>query len=576
MRVEHQPDGSSPNPYEDASPPEFFSASNDSASYDLPDIGILADGSANYGNGIYGPSLADQIDVNQYTDRLSTHHRKLPALPIVTIAGLTAAACTPTDAGGKTAPTPIVEPVKMPERFLRIPATSSNMRIQQGWIYTDGTLHKGIDYITGQLDAPDTWSRFGVVAVGEGEACVNPPNREGTAVYIDHGDHSGEHYASYYGHLSQAVEEIPDCNSGKKAKVTQGQTIGISGDSGAPGRIHLHFQVNVFTAAGEVPIDPYDIYSTRDEYPAIDLSRKNGKLCGEKTLFFGPGCPTPQDIKITPTPTTRPESTATRPLPTATLRPESTVARPTITPVKKEVELTPEQQAKTAALQAWFATLEKPQIQEFSAPERKKELYLMPDDLTPWKALIPSIAISNTHPVLDPLKIQWTARSYSTGSDSDKRRFWLGSRYVGVERIKTIRISMNSDRTTNADRANGIGFTSGGAIILTQAYIAVDETLSGGTNDKEWFDRWYDSHMGVPTDFTSYTDDMIPFTVQQKNGVWTTAIAKISGSDGYGPAMLDGFTAPFKALRYPGQTGGGPCQQTNRQGCLMRYVRPNS
>lgn len=138
-----------------------------------------------------------------------------------------------------------------------------DMKIQQGWIYTAGGIHGGIDFIKGELDDSDTWQSFPILAAASGEACANPPSREGNAVFIKH-ETNGETIYTYYGHLESIQINIPDCGEGVKF-VFQGEEIGEAGDTGTEdGWIHLHFQLN--DEDGN-PIDPYDIYDTRDAYP---------------------------------------------------------------------------------------------------------------------------------------------------------------------------------------------------------------------------------------------------------------------------------------------------------------------
>lgn len=89
-----------------------------------------------------------------------------------------------------------------------------------------------------------------VVAAASGiVACENPPPMGMKACTEGPGEIKINHnngYFTIYLHLSHF-------NVQPGADVTTGQTIGISGQTGAPGNPHLHFEVRI----GTVPVDPY-------------------------------------------------------------------------------------------------------------------------------------------------------------------------------------------------------------------------------------------------------------------------------------------------------------------------------
>lgn len=148
------------------------------------------------------------------------------------------------------------------QRFLTLPFTDSRILVQQGFIYSWGTQHSGIDYILGNRN-DGRWQSFDVVAAADGWACVNCTARQGNAVWIKHLI-NGVTYYTYYGHLASWDPSIPVGNQQQTVWVQRGQKIGVSGATGvAQGAIHLHFQV---TDAHSQPIDPYDLWTTREPY----------------------------------------------------------------------------------------------------------------------------------------------------------------------------------------------------------------------------------------------------------------------------------------------------------------------
>ncbi len=144
-------------------------------------------------------------------------------------------------------------------RFLTLPFTDPRIVVQQGWIYSWGNEHKGIDYVLGGRDA-GRWQSFDVVAAADGEACGNCTSRQGNAVWIKHSV-NGQTYYTYYGHLASIEPGIPIGSQQNTVRVRRGQKIGVAGDTGSDS-IHLHFQVSY----GHTPVDPYDLWTTREPY----------------------------------------------------------------------------------------------------------------------------------------------------------------------------------------------------------------------------------------------------------------------------------------------------------------------
>jgi len=174
--------------------------------------------------------------------------------------------------GPLTANTAIAAPATKPEKqtiratpFLTLPfAPNGNMRILSGWYYSGGGgFHGGIDYVNGNVNNVGGWRTFPVIASADGEACGNCTLRQGTAVWIKH-DVNGATYYTYYGHLASITKGIPLGSQSRTVPVKRGQIIGMAGDSGASGILHLHFALYT---AGSQPIDPYSIGKLREAYP---------------------------------------------------------------------------------------------------------------------------------------------------------------------------------------------------------------------------------------------------------------------------------------------------------------------
>ena len=164
-------------------------------------------------------------------------------------------------------------------KFLTLPFQSTaNMHIQRGWWTVGPTglfnlLHHGIDYIDGVKDVPSTWKVFPVYAAAAGDACGAlisqngcvdfPGENMGNRVLIRHVV-DGTVYYTWYNHLKSIARDIPLNSRSNTVHVARGQLIGYAGDSGSPGLIHLHFELD---DAHLKPIDPYGIYGPSFHYP---------------------------------------------------------------------------------------------------------------------------------------------------------------------------------------------------------------------------------------------------------------------------------------------------------------------
>lgn len=173
-----------------------------------------------------------------------------------------------------------------PGRFLTLPfPRHASMGLQQGWIYTYGGTHSGVDYIKGTLDNSATWVSFSVLAAAGGTAVWAENPRDGKYVFITH-NVNGSIMHTYYGHLSSVAAGIPKRGSGSPKRVGRGDFIGNAGKTGtrSNGYLHLHFALK---NNADVAVDPYDIYGTRNRYPAPNAA---SGTCGDHN--FWTRCPT--------------------------------------------------------------------------------------------------------------------------------------------------------------------------------------------------------------------------------------------------------------------------------------------
>jgi hypothetical protein len=170
------------------------------------------------------------------------------ALPIVALL-LTVPALNASAAEKQTSPLP----------FLTLPFTDPRIVVHQGWVYSWGSEHMGVDYATGAPNSAKGDS-FDVVAAADGYACGNCVSRQGNAIWIRH-NVGGQTFFTYYGHLASIEQNIPLNNQKNTVLVKRGQKIGVSGSTGS-NTLHLHFQVTGPTGI----VDPYDLWTTREPY----------------------------------------------------------------------------------------------------------------------------------------------------------------------------------------------------------------------------------------------------------------------------------------------------------------------
>jgi len=146
--------------------------------------------------------------------------------------------------------------------FLRLPA-NQNLTVQQGWYYTNGGLHRAIDYVDGPLDRPA--SPFPVVAAYDGYAVyvVGDGWNGGLGQYVRiRHNVNGQTFYTTYAHLSGSPLPV-----GATVYVRRGQRIGTAGNTGyvVPSWFtHLHF---VLEDGSGRRLDPYGIYNVRSYYP---------------------------------------------------------------------------------------------------------------------------------------------------------------------------------------------------------------------------------------------------------------------------------------------------------------------
>jgi hypothetical protein len=201
------------------------------------------------------------------------------------------------------------------ERFLYLPSSDSEVKIQQGPLYTNGEPHLGgglaLDFIKGETDLSRTWQSFDVVAAADGVAIQSYEKGYGNIVLIRHEgklDSFGRVYFSLYAHLDpETIDlELPhrsrhDTNYSLWKPVSTGDFLAKAGQTGkvqcvSSNCIHLHYEVfrgGYFQNA----IDPYDV--SMYDPPSI-ISRFNRDSYPPITL---PGCgPSPSWIMCPPSP----------------------------------------------------------------------------------------------------------------------------------------------------------------------------------------------------------------------------------------------------------------------------------
>ena len=187
--------------------------------------------------------------------------------------------------------------------FLTLPFADPNIIVSQGWIYDWGSQHSGTDYMLGNRNSTD-WQPYDVYAAADGLACGNCTTRQGNAVWIKHVV-SGQTIYTYYGHLASIDPAVPIGSQQNLAPIQRGQKIGVAGSTGAD-VIHLHF--GVYSASSQ-PMDPYDLWTTREPYAPgcgnCQMGANNMWTTNPPTLASGvtPPPPPPPAATNTPVPT---------------------------------------------------------------------------------------------------------------------------------------------------------------------------------------------------------------------------------------------------------------------------------
>ena len=392
-----------------------------------------------------------------------------------------------------------------------------NMNIQQGFLDDDGVVHRGIDYIKGNIDQSSSWLSFPVLAAADGQACLNPPKREGNAVFIQH-IIKNIPFHSYSGHLVVgSSKDIPECNTGQTKSVKKGEKIGDAGSTGTEW-LHLHFQVNDFQGN---PVDPFDLNAKRDKYP--DPNFINGKNCGPKALFAkcyeqkgviigapGPNQRTQVDeIKaVTITPTVKPI------IPTPTIRLTETPkpiqeSLPTATFIPERTNDPLSNTAMTQALAAWVQMLTRTdQYNNFGITGIVRTSLLSTGQITLVK-----YALETKSNVPSPDKY----RSYNTYT-------------TGLLRARDLTIEVSSIQPlTSADRANGMRWNGQVKVRFIQQA------------------RYTFSRNAIPTlpdengKFSDWSNQERAFGLVEKNGQWTYSLAGNGWAGGNQPFHPEGI-----------------------------------
>ena len=123
------------------------------------------------------------------------------------------------------------------ERLLAWPL--SQHIITEGWTYNDGSRHNAIGLRASVGKAVYAAESGTVNWVQNWDGHTKTGNQSyGNLVRVRHADYNGEWLETYYAHLSRI------CVSNGE-KVTEGQIIGYSGESGNCYGAHLHFEVRL-------------------------------------------------------------------------------------------------------------------------------------------------------------------------------------------------------------------------------------------------------------------------------------------------------------------------------------------
>ena len=198
-------------------------------------------------------------------------------------------------------------PAQAAPQFLSLPFRDNDVILLQGWVSTDGSVHRGIDYVQGTL-LSSTWTPFDVVAAADGVAIQSFQGGSnsgfGNFVLIRHDvtDDQGRRLFTLYAHLDPGsinpkLESRSrfDMNYSTWASVEAGEFLGKAGNTGFrqcsnfPNCPHLHFQVLTGKYADilTTSVDPYGIENARLHYP----SYANFDGCSKTTLSVWVVCP---------------------------------------------------------------------------------------------------------------------------------------------------------------------------------------------------------------------------------------------------------------------------------------------
>lgn len=110
--------------------------------------------------------------------------------------------------------------------------------ITAGWTYNDGSAHSAID-LRAAVGKPVYAAEGGTVNwVQHWNGSKTGNQSYGNLVRIKHSDYNGQALETYYAHLSRTCVANGE-------RVTEGQLIGYSGESGNCYGAHLHFEVRV-------------------------------------------------------------------------------------------------------------------------------------------------------------------------------------------------------------------------------------------------------------------------------------------------------------------------------------------
>lgn len=165
--------------------------------------------------------------------------------------------------------------------------------ITAGWTYNDGSAHNAID-LRAATGTPVYAAESGTVILAQPNwnGLKTGVNAYGKYIRISHANYRGKSLETTYAHLSQVLVKYGD-------KVTEGQLIGFSGNTGNSTGPHLHFEVRLasgrsnplywldgdFTCANSTVAKHLGVYKSverPDDAPKTEL-------CSIKTKPMSPG-----------------------------------------------------------------------------------------------------------------------------------------------------------------------------------------------------------------------------------------------------------------------------------------------